>query len=78
MERQKAVLLDEFRVQKERDDHALQQKFAETMNLQRHSMVSEFQEERGRMVSDNAQLQSHLDQMRAMMAEVQQVTGRRV
>ena len=76
LEKQKGTLFDEFRTQKEQEDQALQQRLAETLKQQRTSLFSEFHEERNRMTSDNAQLQSHLEQMRAMMAEVQkQVTG---
>ena len=77
-EKQKGTLCDEFRFQKELEGQALQQRLAETLSQQKTSLYSEFLQERNRMTSDNAQLQSHLEQMRSMMTEVQkEATGLR-
>ncbi len=76
--KQKTTLFAEFRTPKEQEYQVLQQRLAEILKQQKTSLFCEFHEERNRMTSDNAQLQSYLAQMRAMMAEVQkEVTGLR-
>ena len=78
LERQKVTMYDEFRSQKEREQQALDQRLAENLDQQKTSLYSEFLQERNRMTSDNAQLQSHLEQMRSMMNGAQkEVTGLR-